>query len=155
MRPSRTRGDEPIDVLPLEDRLLEEPPVLDPLDAVRDAVLRSLDDLLNTRERPALAPGDADQLSRSLVDYGIPDFIGTSYVDPMSKVELERTIRQRIEAFEPRLSRVRVKMTQPPREMARSLRFVVLAQLAGRQDVRFDTMFNPVNGEFQLEEEGG
>ncbi len=83
-----------------------------------DSVLRHLQRILNTRKGHALIAED----------YGIPDYTNLLHADAESVKDLERSIRQTIQKYEPRLQAVRVSLI-PPDEDLLSLRFQIVARL--------------------------
>ena len=75
-------------------------------------------------------------------DYGIPDFTELLYSYPDSVRDMEKSIRQTIQKYEPRLTAVRVSFT-PQEEYTLSLRFHIVAKLATtekRNQVVFETI---------------
>jgi type VI secretion system lysozyme-like protein len=74
--------------------------------AVIESVRQDLQRLLNTR-RP---PGAATSEPGTTVNYGIPDFAGTSPADIVARDTLATAIAKIIEAFEPRIGQVRVTL---------------------------------------------
>jgi type VI secretion system protein ImpF len=94
----------------------------------RQAVLRDLRMLLNSKRRPPEDPiYDFDWAATSVLNYGIPEVCGhtTSETEP---AELERFIRLALETFEPRIAagslRVRVIVPEKP-EAGRALTFEI------------------------------
>lgn len=98
----------------------------------RQAVLRDLRMLLNSRRRP---PGDPiyafDHAARSVLNYGIPEIYGhtASAIEP---AELEKLIREAIEVFEPRIApdSLAVRVIMPEKSGAvRTLMFEITGDL--------------------------
>lgn len=101
---------------PLFDRLAESPAesidTRGPLGVLDRAGLyaslqRELERLLNTRSphtAGALAPAE-----RSVIDYGLPDYSQMYTRSREDQKKLAELVRRTIEAFEPRLSQVRVE----------------------------------------------
>ncbi len=110
-----------------EDRLLErirarqEEPRRqtgeDPKRAI-DSVLNHLQRILNTRQG-SVPIGE---------DYGVPDLTDFKQVYPDGVRDLERSIKQTIEKYEPRLKSIRVKFVPQEDEML-SVSFQILARL--------------------------
>jgi type VI secretion system protein len=99
---------------------------------ISDSILYHLQRILNTRR------GNVP-ISE---EYGIPDFTELLYSYPESVRDIETSIRQTIQKYEPRLKAVRVNFI-PPEEDVLSLRFQIIAQLATDQDkvpVLFETV---------------
>jgi type VI secretion system protein len=83
-----------------------------------DSVLTHLRNMLNTRQGSAL----------TVPDYGLPDFNDLAVTFPDAIFELRRVIKQCIEQYEPRLSRVKVEHVKDE-ENPLSLRYEITAQL--------------------------
>lgn len=84
-----------------------------------DSVLKHLQRILNTR-RGSVPIAE---------DYGVPDFSDFLGAYPDSLRDFEKSIRQTIQKYEPRLTGVRVRLV-PQDEDLLSLRFEVVANLA-------------------------
>jgi type VI secretion system protein ImpF len=144
---------EPNIVPSLLDRLLDEEPgqTREPLwtriQTVRQleaSVARDLEELLNSRREALeeLSP-DLAEVSRSLLNYGLPDFTAYSLSGEKDRARIRRILEETIVAFEPRLQRVRVTL-EPPREHEKAMRFRVDALLRvdpAPQPVTFDTVW--------------
>jgi type VI secretion system protein ImpF len=135
---------------PLLDRLLSDSAVAEG-DPAAAAVRRTLEDLLNTRWRALSWPEDLEELDRSLIDYGIPDFTGATFNDPMSRRELRTVLERSIRKYEPRLRSVRVIVTDREVGGDRTIRFVVEAMLGHRDPVAFETTLDPSTSEVRIE----
>ncbi|OGP97592.1 MAG: type VI secretion protein [Deltaproteobacteria bacterium RBG_19FT_COMBO_52_11] len=98
-----------------------------------DSVLRHLQRILNTKQ------GNVPIAE----DYGVPDFSDFLNALPGSVREIEKTIRQAIQKYEPRLSAVRVSFI-PQEEDPLSLRFQIFARLAAeaKTQVFFETVLD-------------
>lgn len=99
---------------------------------ITDSILYHLQRILNTR-RGSVPISE---------DYGIPDFTELLYSYPESIRDIETSIRQTIQKYEPRLKAVRVNFI-PQEEDVLSLRFQIIAQLATDLDkvpVLFETV---------------
>ena len=98
-----------------------------------DSVLRHLQRILNTKQ------GNVPIAE----DYGVPDFSDFLNALPGSVREIEKTIRQAIQKYEPRLSAVRVSFI-PQEDDNLSLRFQIVAKLAteSRTQVFFETVID-------------
>lgn len=124
------------------------------LRALRSAVLRDLEWLLNTRRIADPAPDDFPELQSSVYHYGLPDVSSMSGDSPGVHRLLGRALQRAIETYEPRLSSVRVSM---PAEAAgrgsRRLQFTVEALLEvdpEPQRISFDTVLDVGRGEFEV-----
>jgi type VI secretion system protein ImpF len=136
----------------LVDRLLDDnpdvqqEPIASRYQDVRDlrvSVARDLENLLNTR-RESLdeLPPEFTDLNRSLLVYGLPEFMAFNLLDPSDLGRLRRAIESAIANFEPRLQRVRVQM-EPLQPNDRAVRFRIEAMLRvdpAPEPVVFDTV---------------
>jgi type VI secretion system lysozyme-like protein len=78
---------------------------------VRESVRRELEQLFNTR-----CPIPAHLLpsrTRTVIDYGIPDFSTLSARNPSDRTRLAEILRLAIGVYEPRLANVRVEIDAP------------------------------------------
>jgi type VI secretion system protein len=105
-----------------------------------DSVMRHLQRILNTRQGNALI-GE---------DYGVQDFSDLALGGTESVREIERSLRQTIQKYEPRLKMVKVSFV-PSEDDALTLRFQIVARLAGdaKTGVRFETSVSP-DGRIEL-----
>lgn len=86
---------------------------------ILESVLNHLQRILNTRQgNVPIGP-----------DYGVPDFTDLIQVYPEGVRDFEKSIRQTIQKYEPRLTGVRVRFI-PPGEDVLSLRFQIKGRLA-------------------------
>lgn len=84
-------------------------------DEIRDAILRDLEDLLNTRVAvPAGAFQAYPMCAASLLNYGVPDFAGLSIRSMEDRNRVCTQLRTAIERHEPRLSRVQARIVEEP-----------------------------------------
>jgi len=148
----------------LLDRLLDDNPgvqqeaPITPQQSLRNlhqSVRRDLEALLNTRRRCVVYPSRMKELDKSLVNYGIPDFTGTSLSSPESRADLVRIIESVIKRYEPRFKSVRVTLLDNVEPLDRTLRFridaVVYAEPAP-EIVVFDSSLEPVTGNVEVKE---
>lgn len=98
---------------------------------IRDSVLLHLQRILNTRQ------GNVPIAD----DYGIPDFLDFLSATPESMQGMERTIRQVIQKYEPRLESIRVQFIRGDENIL-SLRFQIFARLSteSKTQVYFETV---------------
>ncbi len=90
---------------------------------LKASVKRDLEQLLNTRQRCLSPPPGMPNLKTSLVNYGIPDFVGVKSSTLEKRKELARIIEEVIRAFETRFLRVKVKLASLEDQQDRILRF--------------------------------
>lgn len=104
-------------------------------ESLRRSVAREVTRLLNTRCVPP-APGPR---ARTVLDYGLSDWSPAHALDAAARAALEAEARRSIEAFEPRLRRVRVSAeTLTGRERALLVRVdAVLAVDGGEEPFSF------------------
>jgi type VI secretion system protein ImpF len=120
------------------DRLIDEQPEVsrEPTEkrqqSIRElemAVARDLEALLNSRQETLEdLPSEYQEVNRSLVTYGLPDFTACSLTIEDDRLRVLRSVERTIARFEPRLQRVRVQL-ETPRNHDRGLRFRIDALL--------------------------
>lgn len=144
------------------DRLIDENPrvAADPpitwdesVRRLKNAVLRDLEWLLNTRRIIAPAPEVYPEVQRSLYHYGLPDVTSVSRDSPTAVRQLVQQMEECIKLFEPRLDTIRVYVAEKAKDQ-RDLRFVIEAMLRmepNPERVVFDTILEPVRGGFRIE----
>lgn len=117
--------------------------------ALKTALRRDLEWLLNTRRGMEEAPDGYSELRRSVFQFGLPDFTGLgSNVPDLHKV-LAREITECLEIFEPRLMNVRVMPVESTDETKRQIRFHIEALLRmdpNPERVMFDTVLESASG---------
>ena len=121
---------------------------------LKAALRRDLEWLLNSRRNPDAAPESMPELSRSLYNYGLPDFAALSINSPKDRdrllVELENTVA----VFEPRLKDIRVSLLDTQNAAGtRMLHFQIEGMLQmdpAPEQVSFDTVLQLTNGEYQI-----
>ena len=97
--------------------------------ALKDAVRRDLEDLLNTRRRPFSLPEGLEELESSSFQFGIPDFSGTNLSSIERRKKYLRRIEEIIRQHEPRFSSVRVVPVDEKKSAERTLHFRIEAVL--------------------------
>lgn len=120
---------------------------------IREAVGRDLEALLNTRWRCSMWPPSLTELERSLANYGIPDFTGSSFSNPDDRVELSWIIQRAIERFEPRLRNVMVKLQENDDAADRVMRFTITAKLMMQpspMEVQYESFLEPATSKFEI-----
>ena len=124
-------------------------------DKMYQAVLRDLEDLLNTRQIRDMAMESDPELCDSILTYGLPDFVSAESLSPMQRTEIGHAIRKVVERFEPRLREVNVLLLSKDEESIKQrLRFRVSARLNVNPspDVTFDTILEMASGHYQVTE---
>lgn len=102
--------------------------------AVAESVMGNLQEVLNVREG----------CCETRPDYGVPDFNSFIGLFPDALPAIARTVREQIEAFEPRLTDVDVEFVPDP-DQPLTLNFHISAELAldgERRRVTFETVFS-------------
>ncbi len=100
-----------------------------------DSIIRHLERILNTRRGSA-------QIAE---DYGIPDFTDLRSGFPEAIRDLERTIRNVLQKYEPRLESVRVKFI-PQEENMLTVSFQIVGRLILEEEknpVVFESIMDP------------
>jgi len=122
----------------------------DSIQGMQAAIGRDLRALLNTRRQEYLVPADFEQTSTSIVNFGIPDFLGYTLRSPADQSHLRKALETAIRTFEPRLTNVRVVLLGWD-DVSPVLRFRVLADLKvepAPEPVMFDTDLQGDSGKF-------
>src|SRR6266542_6569827 len=83
------------------------------LRALKAALWRDMNALLNTKRREEEIPEQYAETARSLLTYGLPDFTSYSLKSPADQNRLRRAIESAIRRFEPRLERINVTIELP------------------------------------------
>jgi len=109
-------------------------------------VLRDVEALLNSRQtKPGLSE-EFQQVSQSVLTYGLPDFTAAGAGNKDDFEALRIAVVRAIERFEPRLRQVQVIIRDPENDHDRSLRMVIEGLLWVHPDpvpITFDTIVKP------------
>ena len=143
------------------DRLLDydpkvaSEPVRDRLSVrqIKDAVIRDLENLLNTRRQILLPSPEYSEVLNSVYMYGLQDFTMKNPSSTMVRQKLRQVIERTISRFEPRLKNVNVQI-EASGQNARDLRFRITAILVLEpitEPVIFDTYFDVSRGEYKIQ----
>jgi type VI secretion system protein ImpF len=122
------------------------------LRALKAALWRDMNALLNTKRREEELPEQFTETTRSLLTYGIPDFTAYSLKSPADQNRLRRAIEAAIRRFEPRLEKINVTI-QLPDETDPTIRFRVDAFLQiepAPEPVSFETVLPPGSSHFLI-----
>lgn len=137
------------------DRLLDDTPGASParprsraqqLTELRDAVRRDLEALLNTHQCCQSPPAALSELTHSLFDYGVPDFLATNAGAASAREEFRRSVEDIIRRFEPRFKIVKVSLVDDNAQVDRTLRFRIEALMYAEpapERVSFDSLLDP------------
>lgn len=144
---------------PLLDRLIDlapdqtrDPPPSagDSLVALRNAVRRDLEALLNARRCWRSWPASLRELAVSPIGYGVPDFSSGAFSDVRQREELRLEIEDTIRRFEPRFISVTVILAPTQSALESTLRLRIDALLHAEpapEPMTFDTLVDPSNDE--------
>ncbi|MBB4287209.1 type VI secretion system baseplate subunit TssE [Roseospira goensis] len=128
-------------------------PIARQVEALRRAVRRDLEMLLNTRQRCISPPPDLDEVRLSVMDYGIPDFTGEDMAAPEHRELLRAAVEDTIRRFEPRFLQVSVSMAGESEPMDRRLCFRIEALMRAYpspEPVVFDSFLDPVTRDMEV-----
>ena len=120
---------------------------------LKQAVRRDLENLLNTRRRCQGWPGELKELEKSLVNYGLPDFMGANVASEEGRQQLCQALEAAIRAHESRFKSVTVQMLDNADSLDRNLRFRIDALLRAEpapEPVVFDSALEPASGTIQV-----
>jgi type VI secretion system protein ImpF len=120
----------------------------------RRAVQRDLDDLLNSRNSTAGFAPHFEEIARSVLGYGLPDFSAINLKSPHGQARIRQAMETAIRVFEPRLKDV-VATLYPPSSNDRSLRLHVEARLVidpTPEAVSFDIVMPVHEGRYDVKE---
>lgn len=123
---------------------------------LEESVRRDLQELLNSRRSAVDGFPEESELSRSLLNYGLPELTGFDPTVPDQRRTLQSIIEQAIRSFEPRLDRVHVTAMTAD-SSGRGLRMSVEALLKVSPSpvpVAFDTVIKPGSEEWQVVQAG-
>jgi type VI secretion system protein ImpF len=127
---------------PVQQRMLD-------IRQIRVAVIRDLENLLNTRRHIFSPPTALTEVNSSLFVYGLGDFTSQNPRSPAVKQQLRQDIERTISRFEPRLRNVTVQF-ESPNPNDRNLRFRITGMLVVDpiiEPVTFDTFFDINRGQ--------
>lgn len=122
--------------------------------ALKVAVRRDLEWLLNTRRDLLTLPAELGEARRSMLRYGLPDLSSLPREGGDTGVRLARVVEEALALFEPRLAQVRVTAAVDPGVAWRAeLRFTIEGLLRldpAPERVVFDTVLEVARGEYQV-----
>lgn len=117
------------------------------------AVLRDLEDLLNTLHTSHDIPAEFPETKDSIACYGLPDLASMEAISADQRMAIGKAIKRAVERFEPRLKAVRVALVKPEEDaVRRSIKFRIDARLAvdPAPDVAFDTILEMGSSTYQV-----
>ena len=119
---------------------------------IKDAIVRDLENLLNTKRQIMLPSATYKEVNNSLLVYGLRDFTSQNPANPRVRQQLRLDMEKTISRFEPRLRNVTVHVETATRK-DRSLRFRITGVLVVepiREPVSFDTYFDVTRREYVI-----
>jgi type VI secretion system protein ImpF len=123
------------------------------LNELRNAVRRDLESLLNAHRYARSLPAGMPELQRSLMQYGIPDFLAMNAGAPEVREEFRRAVEESIRRFEPRFKTVSVALLGTGDSADRTMRFRVEALMYAEpapEAVSFDSRLDPSSHSFSV-----
>lgn len=123
------------------------------LQQLKQSVSRDIEALLNTRrELLTDLPPEYQELQRSLLTYGLPDFTTRSLQSQTDRKSIRREIEQNIGLFEPRLRSVKVTIENPKKfEQAMYFRIDALLRVDPNPEaVSFDAVLQLSTAKYQV-----
>jgi len=121
---------------------------------LKQSVRRDLEWLLNTRSFIGEIDENLEEVNKSVMVFGLPDFTGMSAKSDSELSRLRRTLEKAIKNFEPRFLNVKVSL-EPVSNIDRLLKFRIEAQLnvePSPEPIAFDTILQLGSGDFQVKE---
>jgi len=158
---TRVPTDQPL-IPSVLDRLLDEDPgATKELPRTRNQVLRELkqsvrrdlENLLNTRCCLTTLPADLEELELSLVNYGVPDIMGTDLGSARQRDWFRHVLERVIGRFEPRFKSVKVELLENADPADRTMRFRIDALMHAEpapEPVVFDSALEPATGNVEV-----
>jgi type VI secretion system protein ImpF len=119
---------------------------------IKAAVIRDLENLLNTKSEIMPVPAAYKEVNDSVFVYGLSDFTSHNPKSPSVRHLLRQNIEKTILKFEPRLKNVTVQI-EAPNEEVRAVRLRISAVLVldpVAEPVTFDTYFDSNKGEYTI-----
>lgn len=121
---------------------------------LKDSVKRDLEWLLNARCYPDEIDDALEEVPKSVVAFGLPDFTGLSAKSSNELSGLEESIELAIRTFEPRFKDLKITV-EPISNTDRTLRFKIEAYLdtdPTPEPITFDTVLALGSGDFEVKE---
>ncbi|MBU3846728.1 MAG: type VI secretion system baseplate subunit TssE [Candidatus Acinetobacter avistercoris] len=119
---------------------------------LRESVAYDLEDLLNSRMAKVELIDDFPLVKKSILQFGIIDFVGLSTANPSDRDKICQSIEQSITAHEPRLTQIKVEMLLDGHNMG-SLCLSIQAYLNIHplyEPVVFDALLKPTTQQYVI-----
>ncbi|HEY0429893.1 MAG TPA: type VI secretion system baseplate subunit TssE [Pyrinomonadaceae bacterium] len=124
------------------------------LDELKQSIKRDLEWLLNARSYAGEIDENLEEVKKSVMVFGLPDFTGLSAKSDAELKRLTRTLERTIKTFEPRFLNLKVSL-EPVSATDRQLNFRIEAQLnvePSPEPIAFDTILQLGSGDFSVKE---
>lgn len=121
---------------------------------LKQSVKRDLEWLLNTRCHTLGFDENLEEIYKSVIAYGLPDFTGVSVRNRLEQKRLNDALEAAIKNFEPRFIGLKVTL-EPISSTDKALKFHIEAQLdiePTPEPIAFDTVLQLGSGEFEVKE---
>lgn len=121
---------------------------------LKQSVKRDLEWLLNTRNLAYEIPETLEEVQKSVLLYGLPDFTGFTPRNPNEHKRLVKSLENAIKFFEPRFLDVKISV-EPISNVERVLKFKIEARLDVEptpEPIVFDTVLQLGSGDFEVKE---
>jgi type VI secretion system protein ImpF len=163
---SKVRADQPL-MPSLLDRLIDLEPENSKeaapsrnqvLRELKHSVRRDLENLLNSRRCCVSPDAGLKELKQSLLNYGLPDFMGMNMGAVKDREEFCRQLQAVIKQYEPRFKTVKVQLLTNAEPLDRTLRFRIDALMyadPAPEAVIFDSSLEPSTGIVQVKGASG
>lgn len=118
-----------------------------------ESIKRDLEALLNTKRRCLSWPSHLHELDKSVLNYGIDDFMGLDLDSLSAKERLCQHLEETIKLFESRFKSVKVSIVQGESVYERSIRFRIEALIYLEPEyeaVVFDSVFEENTQQFKI-----
>ncbi|MDH3493178.1 MAG: type VI secretion system baseplate subunit TssE [Acidobacteriota bacterium] len=117
---------------------------------LKQSVRRDLEWLLNSRSYHTEIDEKSEEIKKSVVTYGLPDFTGMSVRNRHDMNKLRKAVEDAIKRFEPRFLDVKLVVDEPDNK-DRMIRFRIEAFLnmePAPEPITFDTVLELGSGDF-------
>ena len=124
------------------------------INQIKTAVIRDLEQLLNTKRQIFEAPPAYREVNNSLFVYGLQDYTALNPRSKSVRNQLRQDIEKSIARFEPRIKNLTVQFEMPDQK-ERNLRFRITGMLViepAQEPIAFDTYFDVSRGEYRISE---
>jgi type VI secretion system protein ImpF len=136
----------------LLDRLIDEHADrtgddLPSLARLKEGLRRDLEALMNTRRRFLTPPSEFEELSRSLLNYGLDDLTNETISAADFRADFVAHVDEVLRRLEPRITAFEVVLLDNPDPLDRTLRFRIVGAVDlgdERQELQFDSHVDPV-----------